>query len=479
MGTQHSSRSTGELPLRLSPSSDSPLRDLGFEEAPASFASPPRLSHSSKKGSVLRGASRWYTNQCQPPSPSSTSNCDDLEAAFSSSPRSRDSDASRNSKNSKHSIKGVFRKSLSRWRSSSCTVITTGSPRADIETAFASPPKPWCSKKKGSSPRASPKGGCHLRERSSPAVVSSCRELVTPTTGLRQETQIVLHNGNEMCNAENENKSKDVAPAVKLSKKSFRSSMSSLKEATSAECRDEEVATPASSSKKSFRSSASLLKEPQPVESSTERTLSAECSQLSLAKAKGSSRSRPRWTRPRPGSASSGNASLSSSRSGLNVDDSDSASFHPHSPGDFRDDQRSPDSTPLANLEKMTLPRTEDFPIQDKLSLAFEPPPTPSTISDSGLSCTQSSFRSSSSWSSRPTTSSSTSSNNLLAGGTDLLGSGRNPFNHGIVCERHLAQFDCSRDSRMRASGAHTDGKTLLRSPSVKTAWGPEMIDNV
>jgi hypothetical protein len=47
----------------------------------------------------------------------------------------------------------------------------------------------------------------------------------------------------------------------------------------------------------------------------------------------------------------------------------------------------------------------------------------------------------------------------------------------------HEVLIDCSRDSRMRASGAQTPsgnyGETLQRLSSLRTAWGDNMVDEL
>jgi len=171
--------------------------------------------------------------------------------------------------------------------------------------------------------------------------------------------------------------------------------------------------------------------------------------------ARGSSQARPRWSRPKAATDKSVSQGRPSDSVMINADQY--AAFHPQFLGsEFQLDERDPSIIQAEMLAKASQQKSDD--LSGMKALTSEPPPTPSTImSESGMNCTQSS------WNSRPTTSCSTSSSmsrisSVGDGGIDPL--------------------DCSRESRMRAHGAHMpSGETLHSLISLKSAWGEEIVD--
>lgn len=205
--------------------------------------------------------------------------------------------------------------------------------------------------------------------------------------------------------------------------------------------------------------------------------LAAETSQLSLRssgsscenlapspkrvrpKAKGCTNARPKWTRPRPSTAI---GSRPSSSDGTSMGADSPPSLHPHVlANDLYFDQR----------DVSQLQGSQDFTLVEKFQVV-EPPATPSTVCGSGLDCTQSSFSSASGCSSRPTTRSSTFSSSSFWGGDSKQVIEPGPDEHLDVL------VDCTRGSRILASGAHTPGGELaLKLSSVREAWGPDSAD--
>lgn len=190
------------------------------------------------------------------------------------------------------------------------------------------------------------------------------------------------------------------------------------------------------------------------------------------SQARGTSQARPRWSRPKAATASSvaqGRTSGPSDSVIINADQF--AAFHPQFLGnEFQLDERDPSIIQAEMLAKVSQQKSDDLDFNGRKALASEPPPTPSTMmSESGMNCTQSSMSSTSGWNSRPTTScSNTSSISRMSMSEEILGVG-----NGGIDPR-----DCSRESRMRAHGAHMpDGETLHSLTSFKSAWGAEVVD--
>lgn len=184
--------------------------------------------------------------------------------------------------------------------------------------------------------------------------------------------------------------------------------------------------------------------------------------------AKGSSALRPRWKRPQRSTLASasqddGWTPRSTSTSGLQMQDDE----HPQPLTDgLPCGQSDHGVTPAERLAKLTLERPDYLGFMAKD--VGEPPPTPSTISNHSLSCTQSSWSSGSAWSSRPSTRSSAHTSSNLHGSREVF-----PED-----ERFHILLDCTSDSRLRACGdlsANVEGLRALSS--VKTAWGSDEIE--
>jgi len=228
---------------------------------------------------------------------------------------------------------------------------------------------------------------------------------------------------------------------------------------------------PSKASLRSFDSSMGNLAPPRSFDSPCGNAApSAERHRRSQAR--GTSQARPRWSRPQAATDSSvvqGRTSSSSDSVIINADQF--AAFHPQYLGsEFQLDERDPSIIQAEMLAKASQQKSDDLDFKGMKALAYEPPPTPSTImSESGMNCTQSSMSSTSGWNSRPTTScSNTSSISRMSMSEEILGVG-----NGGIDPR-----DCSRESRMRAHGAHMpDGETLHSLTSFKSAWGAEVVD--
>lgn len=209
--------------------------------------------------------------------------------------------------------------------------------------------------------------------------------------------------------------------------------------------------------------------------------------------AKGSSKARPRWSRPQqlpsiPQAAlldAGCSDNLSKEAQVAAALDQPVSTRRPHA------DQVKESLTPSERLARLSQYSAEHstFNVKD-----FERPPTPSTISDAGLSGTLSSL------SSRPTTRSSASS--FCNFGRDLVLEDGRQHDSGLNSrptsssafsarnsktsarevtpedERFHVLIDCTRESRIRASGSQlaNPGSRPL-TPSVKTAWGPEVVE--
>jgi len=226
-----------------------------------------------------------------------------------------------------------------------------------------------------------------------------------------------------------------------------------------------------------------------------EAALSGESSKMSLRSAaasahhsrpsfaKGSSQARPKWTRPKPTAASTsqvgGLAPSSSDSLGVNADDA--ASLHPQSLASrFEDDRGGASLNPAERLTKLPLQEPDYLAFIVKDGDGSEPPPTPSTISGQSFNCTQSSWSGSSGWGSRPTTRSSGWSSSTNGWGSRPSSSSNFQGSSDHVApedERFHVLYDCTRESRIRASGTQSPNGANLHNLSVKTAWGPEMLE--
>lgn len=189
--------------------------------------------------------------------------------------------------------------------------------------------------------------------------------------------------------------------------------------------------------------------------------------------AKGSSQARPRWTRPKPTTTSNACGETPSSIA--------TSSVNPDDVAPVEDDRGAAALNPAERLTKLALQEPDYLAFIVKEGDASEPPPTPSTISGPSFNCTHSSWSGSGGWSSRPTTRSSGCSSSTSGWGSRPSSSSNYHRNPGGVVpedERFHVLVDCTRASRIRASGTQSpDGANLHSLSSVKTAWGPEMLE--
>lgn len=357
----------------------------------------------------------------------------------------------------------------------------------DPASPFASPPKPWHSDERGFSPKGSsppkppsPKGASRWRSRSCAAA--------SPLAGSAYFSSSVKEASNQRADSPDIEAGKaDLEPGstTNVSIDIRRNSLGGAEVGTF-EIFDKAAIQDAvlnrKSSKVAHKSGSSSCK-------NSGQLALADSYRPSLAK--GSSAARPRWTRPRPSIASGSRPSSAGSKE---MEANSLAGFHPNS---------------LAN-DLSSLQHLEDPTIASKDAYYPEPPPTPSTISDSEFYRTQSSLSSGSSWMSRPTTRSSASSSNPWiddrhhnldqvvpeedeaevdcsrdrriqpsASSGGLWGSSRDPQLVVPAEDRHEVLVNCSRDSRGRATGARKPSKeTSQRLSSVKTAWAAETMDS-
>jgi len=319
----------------------------------------------------------------------------------------------------------------------------------DAEVLFASPPKVWLS--------SSPASGAASRHESSWHVSSSINS--SPRPDLEAGATSPAH-------SELESPGMIIDPG--------RDSPDTMSE--------EGVPTPAAKTPRPMASRSHIAAIP---DQSSKMTVSASCESLATTAesfkpslgstsdsfkpslARGSSTSRPRWSRPRPSTAGgSASSSRPSTSGGLKYDANGVTPFDPH--------QLASELEVLERMAKLSLREGDDPALAGKVH-DVQPPSTPSTISDSGLSRTRSSFSSSSGWGSRPTTSSSTFSSSNFWGG------GRDQVQQLVVPEEDQTDglVDCSRGSRLLASGASTpNSENLKRMPSIRAAWASDAVED-
>lgn len=304
----------------------------------------------------------------------------------------------------------------------------------EADSPFASPPRVWHNDEAVSSscsPKVSTRWQRSLCQAPSPATSSTYGDLEAGNSDIMSESpDMVINDGRSLHVSGADALIQDDAPAGKPSRARLRS-----------------FGSP-------HENSAPTLDVPRP----------------SLAR--GSSTARPRWSRPRPSTAGGreqANGSSPISGDTMSLSGESSASFHPHSlASELKGDETDRSHVQWESLSQLA---------SHKADKEWDAPPTPSTISDAGFNSTQSSFSSTSGWKSRPTTCSSASSSG------PFRSSSKHSSSLVIPEDCHEVLIDCSRDSRMRASGAQTPsgnyGETLQRLSSLRTAWGDNMVDEL